>query len=238
LTPEETIMKITVSLASTALLAAGLALTAASFARAQDQDAGLEQHHPAGPNAAQPPGPGGMMGTMSPEMMTHMQEMMRSGMPMGQGMMGGMGGRGAMMQPAPTVTIIINTQGMPAMHGPMMGGAAGQSMMMGGQMGPGMMGRGMMMGQPGMAAQGPAAMAYRQAMMRMHQGMGVALTGDADIDFARAMIPHHEGAITMAKVALEHGKDPEIRRIAQGVIDAQGKEIATLQAWLAKHPEP
>ena len=85
---------------------------------------------------------------------------------------------------------------------------------------------------PEQAAAGPAGAAYQAAMDRMHQDMAIAATGDPDVDFARAMIPHHQGAVEMAKAVLAHGKDPEIRRIAETVIGTQEREIAQLNDWL------
>ena len=68
----------------------------------------------------------------------------------------------------------------------------------------------------------------------MHSGMDITFTGDTDVDFARGMIPHHQGAIDMAQVILKYGKDPELRKLAEDIILAQEGEIAFMRKWLEK----
>jgi uncharacterized protein (DUF305 family) len=79
----------------------------------------------------------------------------------------------------------------------------------------------------------------------MHRSMGnmqknmelVPMTGDPDRDFAAMMIPHHQGAIDMAKAELLYGQDRMLRRLAQQIIADQQAEIELMKLWIAKHPE-
>ena len=69
----------------------------------------------------------------------------------------------------------------------------------------------------------------------MKKCMTMSKTGNADEDFIRNMIPHHQMAIDMAKRELDKGKDNEARDMAQKIIDAQNEEIKTMEAWLDSH---
>jgi uncharacterized protein (DUF305 family) len=80
----------------------------------------------------------------------------------------------------------------------------------------------------------PATQAYRAANATMHKDMEIAFSNDPDADFVRSMIPHHQGAIDMAKVALQYGKDEQARKWATDVIREQERELAEMQAWLKK----
>ena len=71
-------------------------------------------------------------------------------------------------------------------------------------------------------------------MRKMMQAMHAAgATGRPDIDFLAMMIPHHEGAVEMARLELIHGKDPLTRRLAAEIIASQTAEIAAMKKRLA-----
>ncbi len=81
------------------------------------------------------------------------------------------------------------------------------------------------------------SMALDQAMSTMHTAMDqVQMTGKPDTDFAAMMIPHHQGAIEMAKIELQYGTDLRLRRLAQEIIVTQQSEIDLMQLAL-KHPQ-
>ena len=79
---------------------------------------------------------------------------------------------------------------------------------------------------------GSFASLMAQAMERMHRDMSIIPSGDPDRDFAAMMIPHHQGAVEMAKAELQFGKNPVLRRLAQGIIVEQLQEVEVMQREL------
>lgn len=192
--------------------AAFTTLSSAAFAQ-------TDPHHPAAdaPQAttAAPAAqamPGGL-----PEQCTAMMSTMQKMMPMMEKM-------APMMQ-----------QMMPMMQKMMQGG-----MMQGGQGG---MQGGMMQGQGGMtnmpmgtANMSEASRNYMDAMKRMDAPMMQGIqAGDPDVAFVQGMIPHHQGAIDMARAVLQLGKDDQVKVWANQIITAQQAEIAAMQDWLKQH---
>jgi uncharacterized protein (DUF305 family) len=86
------------------------------------------------------------------------------------------------------------------------------------------------------AAPDNCATELRAAMNRMHESMShLPTVANADEDFVRLMIPHHQAALDMAKTQLLCGKDPQIRRLAQEIITDQQSEIELMELWLKSH---
>ena len=79
----------------------------------------------------------------------------------------------------------------------------------------------------------PSTKAFEDANNAMHKEMMIGYSDNADLDFARGMIPHHEGAVAMARIQLKYGKDPELRKLAEDIIKAQESEISFLKEWIA-----
>ena len=100
-----------------------------------------------------------------------------------------------------------------------------------------MMQGGMMQGMPmATANMSDATKAYMEAMKKMDGPMMQGVQGaDPDVAFVQAMIPHHQGAIDMARTVLQFGKDDEVKAWANEIITAQESEIAKMQEWLKQH---
>jgi uncharacterized protein (DUF305 family) len=89
---------------------------------------------------------------------------------------------------------------------------------------------------PPSSAEAPSTTAYKQAMNRMMHDMDGPYSGDADRDLVTGMLPHHQGAIDMARVELRYGHDPALRKLARDIITSQSKEQVFMRHWLAQHP--
>ncbi|WP_248306663.1 DUF305 domain-containing protein [Bosea sp. AAP35] len=76
---------------------------------------------------------------------------------------------------------------------------------------------------------------FKSADMKMMHDMAVPYTGNADVDFRTKMIPHHQGAIDMARAALAYAKDETTKTLAAQIIKDQEREIAEMREWLSKN---
>lgn len=83
----------------------------------------------------------------------------------------------------------------------------------------------------------PFAALMNDAMAIMDRDMAAApMNGDPGHDFVTMMMPHHQGAIDMAKAVLLNTQDPALRNLALGIIAEQQNEINVMRAWLQRHP--
>lgn len=94
---------------------------------------------------------------------------------------------------------------------------------------------------PGMASSGAMSAHGSDAMSQhMMNGMkkmqGMKMSGDPDKDFAMMMKMHHQQALEMAQMELDHGKSPEMKAMAKKIISSQKKEIAEFERWMKAHP--
>lgn len=87
---------------------------------------------------------------------------------------------------------------------------------------------------PGVGAEDSFLVENDAAMRKMMNDMAVRPTGDVDADFVAMMVPHHQGAIDMALAVLRHGRNPQIRRLAQEIIVTQQQEIAVMRLAVSR----
>jgi uncharacterized protein (DUF305 family) len=196
-------------------LAAFATLSGAAFAQ-------TDPHHPAADaprTTTTAPAAEAMPGGL-PEQCTAMMSTMQKMMPM-------------MEKMAPMMQQMMPMMQQMMQGGGMQGGQGG--MMPGGQ--DGMMQGGGMTNMPMDTANMPeSSKAYMEAMKRMDGPMMQGIqAGDPDVAFVQAMIPHHQGAIDMARAVLQFGKDDQVKVWANQIITAQQSEIAAMQEWLKQH---
>jgi hypothetical protein len=88
------------------------------------------------------------------------------------------------------------------------------------------------------AAEAPYLAENVSAMSKMMIDMGIRPSGDVDADFVAMMVPHHQGAIEMARAELRYGRNEPLRRMAQGIVVTQSQEITAMHLALGRPVPP
>jgi len=83
---------------------------------------------------------------------------------------------------------------------------------------------------------GTSSQAFQAADATMMHRMSAPYSGDTDRDFVEHMMPHHEGAVAMARIELQYGKDPALKKMARDIIQSQNEEIVFMKQWQKDHP--
>ncbi len=86
-----------------------------------------------------------------------------------------------------------------------------------------------------MPSKNAADQAFMRSMSSMDAAMKAPMSGNPDKDFVTMMLPHHVGAVAMANVELQYGKDPELLALARSIVASQEPEIAAMRKWQAAH---
>lgn len=198
------------------LSGAGLLAILASAAMAQTQQQDSQQQHPAGSPPQTQAAPPSSAAPQAAPPAAGQGQMPMGQMPMGQMMQGMPEQCRAMMQNMPPNCMAMMQQMMQQMMQGRMGAMPGTQ------------------AQP--ASQSAATKAYMEAIDRMHGPMAEGIrASDPDVAFVRGMIAHHQGAIDMAKVVLQHGKDDQAKKWANDALREQQREMQEMEAWLKTH---
>src|SRR5882724_11951578 len=92
--------------------------------------------------------------------------------------------------------------------------------------------------RPDYSSEQPFVSENDAAMNKMMADMTIKPTGDVDRDFVAMMVPHHQGAVDMARAELKYGHNEQLRGMAQQIVAAQQKEIATMRLAVGEQPQP
>jgi uncharacterized protein (DUF305 family) len=92
--------------------------------------------------------------------------------------------------------------------------------------------------RPDLSAEQPFLSENAAAMNKMMADMTTKPTGDVDRDFVAMMVPHHQGAIDMAKAELKYGRNEQLRRIAQEIVVTQQQEIPAMRLAVGEELPP